>query len=80
MRRICLSFLISCVLLSASAAYATIFGKIQGIVHDQQHRPVAGATVKVQAITSDWSQTTQTDDNGEFSFTAVPVGDYKRCV
>jgi hypothetical protein len=65
------------VLLSASAAYATIFGKIQGIVHDQQHRPVAGATVKVQAITSDWSQTTQTDDNGEFSFTAVPVGDYK---
>jgi hypothetical protein len=46
-------------------------------VHDQQHRPVAGATVKVQAITSDWSQTTQTDDNGEFSFTAVPVGDYK---
>ena len=77
MRRICLSFLISCVLLSASAAYATIFGKIQGIVHDQQHRPVAGATVKVQAITSDWSQTTQTDDNGEFSFTAVPVGDYK---
>jgi hypothetical protein len=60
-----------------SASYATIFGKIQGIVHDQQHRPVAGATVKVQAVTSDWSQTTQTDDNGEFSFTAVPVGDYK---
>jgi hypothetical protein len=23
------------------------------------------------------SQTAQTDDNGEFSFTAVPVGDYK---
>jgi hypothetical protein len=77
MRRIWLSVLVSCVLLSASATHATIFGKIQGIVHDQQHRPVAGATVKVQAITSAWSQTTQTDDNGEFSFTAVPVGDYK---
>jgi TonB dependent receptor/Carboxypeptidase regulatory-like domain/TonB-dependent Receptor Plug Domain len=77
MRRIRLSVLVSCVLLSASATDATIFGKIQGIVHDQQHRPVAGATVKVQAVTSDWSQTTQTDDNGEFSFTAVPVGDYK---
>jgi len=77
MRRIRLSVLVACALMCTSASYATIFGKIQGIVHDQQHRPVAGATVKVQAVTSDWSQTTQTDDNGEFSFTAVPVGDYK---
>jgi hypothetical protein len=38
---------------------------------------MAGASVKLQAITSDWSQTAQTDDNGEFSFTTVPVGDYK---
>jgi hypothetical protein len=38
---------------------------------------VAGASVKLQAITSDWSQTAQADDNGEFSFTTVPVGDYK---
>jgi TonB dependent receptor/Carboxypeptidase regulatory-like domain/TonB-dependent Receptor Plug Domain len=46
-------------------------------VHDPQHRPIARATVKLQAIKSDWSQTTQSDDNGEFLFTAVPVGDYK---
>jgi hypothetical protein len=64
-------------LLFGSLLHATIFGKIQGIVHDPQHRPVAGASVKVQAITSDWSQTAQTNDNGEFSFTTVPVGDYK---
>ena len=57
--------------------YATIFGKIQGIVHDPQHRPMAGASVKLQAATSDWSQTAQADDNGEFVFTSVPVGDYK---
>jgi hypothetical protein len=31
----------------------------------------------LRAITSDWSQTAQADVNGEFSFTAVPVGDYK---
>ena len=46
-------------------------------MHDPQHRPVAGASVKLQAVTSDWSQTAQADDNGEFSFTTVPVGDYK---
>ncbi len=46
-------------------------------MHDPQHRPLAGASVKLQAITSDYSQTTQSDDNGEFSFTSVPVGDYK---
>ncbi len=57
--------------------YATIFGKIQGIVHDPQHRPVAGASATLQSVTSDFSQTTQTNDNGEFSFSAVPVGDYK---
>jgi hypothetical protein len=33
--------------------------------------------VKLQALTSDWSQTAQANDNGEFSFTTVPVGDYK---
>jgi len=33
--------------------------------------------VKLQAATSDWSQTAQTNDNGEFSFTTVPIGDYK---
>jgi carboxypeptidase family protein/TonB-dependent receptor-like protein len=60
-----------------TTAYATIFGKIQGVVHDPQHRPVAAAAVKLQSVTSDWSQTTQTNDNGEFSFTSVPVGDYR---
>lgn len=71
-----LAFFAAC-LLSALSARATIFGKIQGIVHDLQHRPVAGANVKLQAITSDWNQATQTDQNGEFSFSAVPVGDYR---
>src|SRR5580700_7031460 len=61
----------------AGSLLAAIFGKIQGIVHDPQHRPVAGASVKMQAITSDYSQTTKADDNGEFSFTSVPVGDYR---
>jgi hypothetical protein len=57
--------------------HAAIFGRIQGIVHDPQHRPIAGASVKLQAANSDFSQTAQADDNGEFSFINVPVGDYK---
>jgi hypothetical protein len=60
-----------------SPLHATIFGRIQGIVHDPQHRPIAGASVKLQAITSDWSQTAQTSNEGEISFPTVPVGDYK---
>ena len=63
--------------LFASLLHATIFGRIEGIVHDPQHRPLAGAAVKLQAATSDLSQITKTDDNGEFSFTNVPIGDYK---
>jgi hypothetical protein len=64
-------------ILFSSLVQASIFGRVQGIVHDPQHRPVAGATVELHAITSAWSQTAQSDDNGEFSFATVPLGDYK---
>ena len=77
MRKLLFCSCLAVFLLCGPLLHATIFGKIQGIVHDPQHRPVSGASVKLQAITSDWTQTTQTDDNGEFSFTSVPVGDYK---
>jgi hypothetical protein len=64
-------------LLVGSVLHATIFGRIQGIVHDPQHRPVAGASAKLQSTTSDWSRIAQSNDDGEFSFSTVPVGDYK---
>ncbi len=76
MRKIVL-FLCAAALSLSSLLHATIFGKIQGIVHDPQHRPIAGAAVKLQAVTSDFSQATQSNDNGEFSFTSVPIGDYR---
>ncbi len=60
-----------------SVLHATIFGRIQGIVHDPQHRPVSGATVRLQAVHSDWSQMAEANNGGEFSFAAVPVGDYR---
>jgi len=77
MRKLVFCLCLVVFLILGSQLHATIFGKIQGVVHDPQHRPVAGASIKLQAIHSDLSQTTQTDDNGEFSFATVPVGDYR---
>jgi outer membrane receptor for ferrienterochelin and colicin len=64
------------VLLAATAAHASMFGVIRGIVHDPGHRPVQGAMVMLHSTTSDWSKTTNTDANGEFQFNAVPLGQY----
>jgi hypothetical protein len=74
MRRILL--FVAATFLFASGVLATIFGSVRGVVHDPQHRPVADASVKLKSATSDWTQTAQTDQDGAFSFTAVPVGDY----
>jgi outer membrane cobalamin receptor len=58
------------------SAHATVFGRVEGIVHDPQHRPLAGAQITLKSATSDFSQKTQTNDDGAFSFTAIPAGDY----
>jgi outer membrane cobalamin receptor len=57
-------------------AFATIFGTVRGIVHDPQHRPVADARVVLKAKASEFTQTTQTDAEGQFHFDAVPVAEY----
>ncbi len=77
MRKLIFCLYLAVFLTFGTLLHATVFGRIQGIVHDPQHRPVAGASIKLQAITSDWSQAAQADENGEFAFTSVPVGDYK---
>jgi len=69
-------FLLAAVFLAAGGARATVFGTVRGIVHDPQHRPVVGASVQLSSASSDWSTADKTDENGEFSFPAVPMGDY----
>ena len=64
------------ILLAATAAHATVFGGVQGIVHDPQHRPLAGATLTLQARGSTLRQTARTQPDGSFRFPAVPLGDY----
>ena len=56
--------------------FATIFGNVRGIVHDPQHRPVAGASVTIRARASEWLASTQTGPEGDFEFSAVPLGQY----
>ncbi len=62
--------------LLTAIAFASIFGSVRGIVHDPQHRPIQGAHITLKAKHSDWSQSHDSSDNGEFNFTSVPVGDY----
>jgi hypothetical protein len=62
--------------IGSAPAQAEIFGTVRGIVHDPQHRPVQDALVDLKAQRSDWVQHQKTNDNGEFEFSAVPLGEY----
>lgn len=71
------ALLVACISVSARPAVSTIFGSVHGIVHDPQHRPISAAQVVIRSATSDWSQTLKTNDDGEFTFNPVPIGDYR---
>jgi outer membrane receptor protein involved in Fe transport len=63
-------------LFAALTAQAAILNTVRGVVHDPQHRPVPSAQLQLESRTSDFTQTTQTNQEGEFTFTAIPIGDY----
>ncbi|WP_260734686.1 TonB-dependent receptor [Tunturiibacter lichenicola] len=75
MRKLALLCLWS-LLLGTTAAYASIFGQLHGVVHDPQHRPIAGAHVELQAATSAYTQSTVTHQDGSFALSSIPLGDY----
>ncbi|MGI9101097.1 MAG: TonB-dependent receptor [Terriglobales bacterium] len=64
-------------LLCATCTHAAVFGAIHGLVHDAQHRPIAGAQVLVRAVNSDWQKTIVSNDLGEFRLDAIPAGIYQ---
>ena len=70
--RIVFVFVLFCV----PTLHAQMFSTVRGVVHDPSHRPIGGAAITLKARTSDWTQATTTSDNGEFTFSAVPIGDY----
>jgi hypothetical protein len=56
--------------------YAADMGAVRGVVHDMQHRPIAQADVELRSATSNWVQVTQSDTQGTFVFSTVPLGNY----
>src|SRR5260370_2778116 len=64
------------IVLCFGAAQASAFGDVRGTVLDPQRRPIAAAKVSLLSRSSSFSRTTDTDGAGEFSFRAVPVGEY----
>src|SRR5262245_53564398 len=62
--------------LSGGALAQTITGRISGAVTDSNGGAVAGATVKVTNVGTDIPRVAQTDPNGFYVITNLPVGDY----
>ncbi len=77
MRKLILCLFVSVSLLAAaSPALADAYGRVQGIVHDPQHRPIAGASVTLHSSTSEFHLTASTNADGLFRFPSVPLGEY----
>jgi outer membrane cobalamin receptor len=62
--------------MTALTALASVVGSVHGVIHDAQHRPVQNAMVMLKAKSSDWATTANSDANGNFTFNAVPLGEY----
>lgn len=63
-------------ILCSGFVWATVFATLRGVVHDPDHRPVAGAEVVVKSSASDFAQKTTTDSEGRFETAVLPVGAY----
>jgi outer membrane receptor protein involved in Fe transport len=63
--------------MTAAPAWAVVLSSIRGIVHDPDHRPVAGAQVVLQSSSSGYAQTLTTGQDGAFETVTVPIGEYQ---
>ena len=71
------SILAALILFAASIpARATVFATVRGIVHDPQHRPIAGAKVTLQSANSAFVLRAVTNSDGAFELREAPLGLY----
>jgi hypothetical protein len=61
----------------ASPALAQTTGTISGTVQDEKGGSVAGATVNARHVETNVSRTAQTDNEGRYRLTNMPVGHYE---
>ncbi|MGH9343896.1 MAG: TonB-dependent receptor domain-containing protein [Terriglobia bacterium] len=69
-------FLALVIWISTSLSAAVLGVALHGITHDSEHRPIAGVQVILAGASPAWSETTISNQNGEFEFRDVPPGDY----
>ncbi len=58
-------------------ASGAIFGDLRGVIHDPAHRPVEKANITLRAFSSEYQRTENSNSEGGFEFSAVPVGEYR---
>jgi hypothetical protein len=69
-------FFAALILFASVRARATVFSNVHGIVHDSQHRPIAGAAVTLTAAESTFTLAAKTNAEGEFDLQQAPIGVY----
>ncbi len=69
--------ILALMLVMAMAGRPAERGNVRGIVHDQQHRPLAAALVTARVSGGTTGQTTRTNENGEFVFSDLDAGNYE---
>lgn len=62
--------------MSALPCSASITGNVRGVVHDPQHHPLSGAHATLQSTNSAYKLWADTNTDGVFEFSAVPLGEY----
>jgi hypothetical protein len=67
-------------LLASIPALASVFATVHGVVHDPQHRPLAGADVTLRAADSEFLLRATTTSDGEFELPQAPIGVYRLTV
>jgi hypothetical protein len=73
-RPLCLLLVLG--LLSSVAARASDLSQLRGVVHDPQHRPLPDAHITLKAAHSDFTESTNSNGEGGFAFSNIPLGDY----
>lgn len=71
------SLALALLLATSASAWATVFASVHGVVHDPDHRPIAGAHVKLKAADSAFVLQAITDARGEFELHETPIGIYR---